>query len=187
MRKLVLILLIAHAATSLFLSATTSYISEGILVLSGGSGKALSHADIQFAKAQTEIMTSASVRNNGLERIKNEHPELLSKKISNFTAYLKDDWALFFLTVESDDPLYAQMYLKACIEEFLKLPSSSPPYPGIPQGLNWDHLDFSIMQQPPVGSKIDVAEQVGRDNGRKSQVIRRGSKTFRRHRPVSHL
>jgi len=35
--------------------------------------------------------------------------------------------------------------------------------------------------------KTRLAEQVGRDNGRKSQVIRRGSKTFKRHRPVSHL
>jgi len=49
------------------------------------------------------------------------------------------------------------------------------------------HMKF--MDRPLLIEEVhyDLAEQDGRDNGGKSRIIRRGSRTFRRHGAVSHL
>jgi len=58
----------------------------------------------------------------------------------------------------------------------------------IPRGKDVDTMLGAMTVKGDLKKASEApAEQVGRDNGMKSRIIRRGSKTFRRHRSVSHL
>jgi len=113
-------LLSISAATYCFWMQSTrsSNYSEGIFVNQGE----LNEMAAVYTATQAGLMESQKVQKRARAHIETTHPELTAEnpQIINYSAKHRDDSVFFDVSVESDDPQYAQLYLQACMDEFLK-------------------------------------------------------------------
>ena len=102
------------------------YVSKGQMVATGRlspSDTDMYQAIAYFFGTQAAIMDSKHVQERAHAHLKATHAKLLAEnpRIITYEASHIRDTAFFDLIVESDNPKYAQLYLQACMDEYLKL------------------------------------------------------------------
>ena len=80
-----------------------------------------------FFLTQVGIMESPQIQMRARDYLKVTYPEFMaeSARTLNYKVINRPDTWVFDLIVESDNPQYAQVYLQACMDEYLKFKKES--------------------------------------------------------------
>lgn len=101
-----------------------SYASEARMMVNGQislpEGAVYSEELNNFYGTQMELMRSTEVRKRAAERVESMHPDLRGGQI-DLTVAVQQGTSLFVLTAVGDEPRYTQLYLDACMEEYVAL------------------------------------------------------------------
>jgi len=107
-----------------------TYLSMGKMVVTGrlhlpDSKNNREAFDRFFCGCGSVAMDSSQVQQRARKYLESTRPELVAQnpKIINYSVIHRNDKSFWDLYVESDNPLYAQLYLQACMDEYLKVRS----------------------------------------------------------------
>jgi polysaccharide biosynthesis transport protein len=102
----------------------SSYISVARMMVNGHislpEGAVYSEELNNFYGTQMELMRSSEVQRRAATRVESEQPDLKAGQV-NLTVAVQQGTSLFVLTAVGDDPKYTQLYLDACMDEYVRL------------------------------------------------------------------
>ena len=109
-------------------TAPITYVSTGEMVLVTGKNwlrdsNVYKEALANFFIQQVGIMKGDKIQNRARAHLEATRPELIAKnpRLINYFVSHRKETSFFDLYVQSDNPEYAQFFLQACMDEYLKL------------------------------------------------------------------
>jgi len=102
----------------------SAYVSVARMMVNGHislpEGAVYSEELSNFYGTQMELMRSSEVQKRAAARVETEQPDLKAGQV-NLSVAVQQGTSLFVLTAVGDEPRYTQMYLDACMEEYIRL------------------------------------------------------------------
>jgi capsular exopolysaccharide synthesis family protein len=102
-----------------------AYQSIGSMMVSGqiqltNQGAGYNEAQVNFMGTQSALMKSGEVLQHALARVQTLHPELSPDEDLDYQVQVEPQTSIFVLKVTAKNPVFAQAYLDACMDEFIE-------------------------------------------------------------------